>query len=820
VRNFFYFLIALGLLFPPAVSAQLAGPVESGKIGEIKMEGTDLIDAGILFSAINSTIGNNLSPLQVARDIKEIFKLGYFENVQAQTTPMGFGEVLLTFVVQEKPRISLFEIEGMNGLDRKTIDEKLKVHRNNMVNLSRIERDLDMIEGEYKKKGFLRTRVSYRIEPSDDQKVHLYYTVDETPKVYLSKFHITGTKFFYPLDVERLMQSAEIDCFAWATESGVFQESKINQDLALITQEYLKNGFIKVHIDKPKIVLTQKRDLAIIDVYLHITEGEQYFVNKVDIEPADENSLLFDKEEKLADFKTQPTEPFNPFKLNQDRFTLNEIYMEQGYAYAAILPRQNINEEEKTVDITFKIHRREKAYIGRVEVEGNFETQDPVVRRELEVHDNELFNGTKVKQSQENITRLGFFQAGYGVQFEQQQGDVEGQIDYLVKLSEAQTGSFNASLSYSGFSGLIFSFGISKKNLLGTGKNLNFSVERRQTGQSLYSLTMMNPYFFDSLFNNEFSVYSQFVPETGYDVQTTGFYTGLSYPIWKHWRASTRYSFKNEKYTNVTAVGQSYLNYAQAQTYRSLQVKASYTTVDNPTFPSNGLEANLSTERFGGILAGTTEYQATNLQTRYFKSLNDDQTIIFMGQYRQSQLDKTNPSKEIPTNQRFYIGGITTVRGHEWNDIIGPSSFAERPADFDITKAYPYQGDYADCATGGPNCPAGLPETRPEPRNYYNSHQRGILQKIFNLEMLFPLTREGRNIRGLVFFDAGNVWSEDRIYDIMGLKKDPWYFRRSAGTGIRMITPMGVLRFEYGMKLDKKPSELPSRFDFHVSGLF
>ena len=101
-----------------------------------------------------------------------------------------------------------------------------------------------------------------------------------------------------------------------------------------------------------------------------------------------------------------------------------------------------------------------------------------------------------------------------------------------------------------------------------------------------------------------------------------------------------------------------------------------------------------------------------------------------------------------------------------------------------------------------------------------DEHSKGNSKKLVNLEVLFPITREGRNVRGVVFYDAGNVWSEDRMYKIVGLKKDPWYFRKSAGFGIRLITPMGVFRFEYGTKLDKKPSETPSQFDFHISGLF
>jgi len=809
------FLLCLAFVSNPLL-AQLAPESKLGRVVEIRMDGVELIEKGILFNTLSSSVESDLSPTQVARDIKELYKLGYFEDIQALTELAGPGEVVLVFRFKEKPQIEELKIEGMSVLDKKSTDEKLKVHRNNMVNLTRIQADLDTLKEEYRKKGYLRTQFRYRIDKLDDRRVNLTYLVDESPKVYLTQFHIFGTKFFYPLDVERLLQSAEVDCFAWITDSGVFQEQKINQDLALITQEYMKNGFIKVHIEKPRVVMTQKRDLAVIDVYLTITEGDQYFTGALDIRSEDGNPLLFEKQEKIDELLLKTGAVYNPFKMNQDRFQLNDIYMEQGYAFAGINPDPTIHDDTKIVDVTYKIVRREKAYIGRVEIEGNYETQDRVVRRELEVHDNELFNGVKLRESQENITKLGFFKPGYGVELEQNPGRNQAEVDYLVKLDEAQTGSFNASLSYSGYSGLILSLGITKRNLLGTGKSLSLTAERRQRGESLFTLTMTNPYFFDTEVTNSFSLFTNFYPDTQYDTRSSGFYVGLSYPVWKNWDASTRYSFKNEKYSNISAVGQTYLNYNTAQTYRSLRVGATYSTVNNPSFPSNGMETSLFTERFGGVLGGTTEYLSNDFQSRYFKSLNEDETVVVMAQYRQSILLKTNPNSEIPFNQRYYIGGITTMRGHDFGGIEGPAGYTELPAGFSIAKKYPYQGDYSTCDSA---CQA-LPATIPEERTYYNTHQRGTLEKILNLEMLFPLTREGRNIRGLVFFDAGNVWSEDRMYEIVGVKRDPWYFRKSIGTGIRMITPMGVFRFEYGTKLDKKPLESPSRFDFNISGLF
>ena len=198
--------------------------------------------------------------------------------------------------------------------------------------------------------------------------------------------------------------------------------------------------------------------------------------------------------------------------------------------------------------------------------------------------------------------------------------------------------------------------------------------------------------------------------------------------------------------------------------------------------------------------------------------MNESETVVFGAKFNWSELEQSNPEREIPLHQRFRIGGITTVRGFEYHEIRGPSSDAELPSNFDIANLYPYQGDYTSCQSD-PICPT-LPREKESERVYYEQHTGGIRKSVINFQLYFPLTREGRNIRGLIFFDMGNVWAEDRMYEITGVERDPLYFRKSVGAGINLITPMGVLRFEYGFKLDKKPNEAPSKFDFHISGLF
>jgi outer membrane protein insertion porin family len=793
-----------------------------GTIVEVRIEGLQLIEKGLLLSTIQSRRNVPLSPVSVADDIKAIYQLGFFTDVTAEVETLDDGQVVLIFRVVEKPRITRIEITGAELITLSTLTELLKVYRNNMVNISKIEADIKTLLNEYRKKGYIQTEIDYRLHPQDDGSVALIYEVNEAPKVFLTDITVTGTRVYPPLDIERLMASSEIDCFSWANDSGVFQEDKVNQDLQLLTQHYLQNGYIKVRIDKPDVTLIKNPDQTKVRIDLHITEGEQYFTGKIDIVTDDTHPLLFDKETVIADMALKSGDVFNPYKQNTDRFKINEIYESQGYAFSRIRVGNRIHDDTRTVDITYTVTRGEKAYLGRVEIMGNYETMDHVIRRELEVHDNELYDGVKLRESYTKINRLGFFEQAGGVRFDRVADNEDNTIDYNIILNEAQTGTFNASITYSGYSGLALILSLSKKNFMGTGRTVTLSTEQKDEGQSRYDISLVSPYWLDTRFTNTLRLFSVFEDEELYDTRSYGFNFGLSYPIWKDWSAFSNFAWRNEDYSTMSSLGSESLAGATQNSYRSLRLGTEYNTVDHPLFPSDGLEASLSAEQFGGYpLGGSIEYRAYHFNTRYFKTLNEAGTLVFGAKFNWSVLEKSNPDKDIPYHGRYTIGGITTVRGFNWGEIKGPSSYGElRQTVNDFVKQrFPYQGDYGSDCRADPVC-AALPAEKPADRRYFEQHQGGISRRILNLQMYYPLTREGTRIRGLVFYDAGNVWAEDRMYEIAGLEKDDWYYRSSWGFGVNIITPMGVLRFEYGIKLDRLPGESPSRFDFHISGLF
>ncbi len=827
-------IILVSLCFVWTTAVLKAQTVESsalghqGTIASIQVEGLQLIEKGLVFATISSQEGQRLSPQTISEDIKSLYKLGYFNDIETEIEPLTTGQFTLIFKLVEKPKISLIEYQGNELLADGKLKGVTKVFLNNMVNLRQIRADVKAITDEYKKSGYLQTAVSYEIVTIDESSVKLVYKIKESPKVFLTDLNITGTKVYPPLDIERIITSAEIDCFAWANQSGVFHAQKVNQDMQLITQHYLVNGYIKVKIDKPKVVLIRNPDYSRVVIDINITEGDQYFVGNVDIVSEDGNALLFDKAEMLEKLALQPNEIYNPFKQNGDRFKIADDYLEQGYAFQRVRVTNDINETTKKVDVTFHITKGEKAYIGRVEIQGNYETIDKVIRRELEIHDNELYNGVKLRESQRNITRLGFFTSGTGVRMESTEGEEASTLDYDIILEEGQTGTFNASVTYSGETGFALILSVAKRNFLGTGRTISFSTEAKDQGDSRFDFSITTPYFLDTRFTNRFSIYSVFENGTYYDTQSNGFSVGMSYPIWKNWSLSSTYSYREENYQDISDTGETLLENATKNSFRTLGAGVTRSTVDHPMFPSDGSEISIYTSQIGGpLLGGNTEYRTRSFNYKYFKQLNERGTIVFGLKFNWSYLEQSNPNKEIPDGKRYTLGGVTTVRGFDWNEIEGPSSTHELPDGFDIEEKYPYQADYmadnglidqADC-NADPLC-AELPVDKPEVREYYETHRGGNEKRLLNLQIYFPLTREGQNIKGLIFYDAGNVWAEDRMYEITGLERNDWYYRQSVGTGVNLITPMGVLRFEYGLKLNKLDGESPGRFDFHISGLF
>ena len=764
------FAVALFLIVTSRVMAQ------ESIISAIEVVGTSQLETSQILVKLESQIGQTIDRQRIIRDIKVIYQMGLFSNVRVEAEPQEIG-FLVRFVVTERPRIETIRFIGASLVSETDIKEVIQTNVNEIYDPVRIKQDEKKIRDLYRKEGYARTKVSSQSEAISEKKYRVDFVIDETPQVFLTDIHTQGNKLFSELEIKRFISSAEIDCFSWINESGIFQEERVNQDLALIAQNYLAQGYIEVFIEKPRVLLFHNPEFSRLEVYLNINEGRQYFTGKVDIS----GDLIEEKEALLALLVLKEGEVYNPFLQNQDRAILSEIQQEQGYAFVQVIPQTRVDEKNRLVHVTYHIEKREKAYIGRIEFSGNVETRDFVLRREFEVNEGELYNGKKLKESQDNLGRLAFFEPG--LTFKRKPSESEDNIlDIIVAVKEAQTGTLQAQLSYSEVSKLSGGLSYSRINLFGRGQKLRFDVNFAQEGvQNNFSLTFTEPWLLGTQISSSVSISRQHIssasnPES--DRAENSFSLSVGYPIIRHLRFSIQYSSVDRHFTSD----------ASDTFKRSIAPSLSYNTQNHPIFPSAGINASLVLVQTGGaILGGNTQSREYAFRYRQFWALNKNRTLVLMAQARLGYLEKIGSIK-IPNEDRYRIGGISTVRGHDFGDIAGP-----------------FRKDIVDSIQDNNDLEEG-----------------GIFQRIFNLELVFPLEDDPvSNIRGVVFFDAGNVNAESVQYAILG-KREPRFFdlRHSAGIGIRLITPIGVLRFEFGQKLDQRPGESPDKFNFTISGLF
>ena len=795
-------LLLIGFASLTASGALAQSPI----IRDVEIDGTSELEASQLLLQLESTIGADLDRRQVRNDLHTIFATGTFTDVRAEVEPLPERDgYRLRFVVLERPRIVSLKVEGIRKISRDETIGTMTIKELDTFDPAKVQENVRIIRDAYRKKGFNRVTITPQVVELSPTERALTFSIEEQPRVFLTDLSVQGSRFYSELDIKRFIMSAEIDCTSWMNSSGIFQEEMINQDLALIAQQYLKNGYIKVFIDKPDVELVHNADYSRLSVALRITEGEQYFTGKVEVS----GDLMNNRDDLLEQIQLESGAVYNPFLQNQDRSVLTEAYTERGYAFARVIPRTTIHEDNRTVDVNYQIIKGEKAYIGRLEIDGNAETRDHVIRREFEVLEEQLFNGKKLRMSQENLTRLGFFEQGLTLDRSPRARE-DNVLDILARLKEGQTGSFQAQIGYSDVSGFTGGLSLSKGNLLGTGRTLRLNAQFAEKDVSQqFSATLIEPRLLGTRISSAVSAStSQVQANTALEqgsLTENSYGFSLGVPVY----------FRNLRFsTSVRALDRLYTTETPNLYKRSVTPSLEWNSVNHPIFPTAGVKASASVAQTGTPFGGNVEFREYQLNYQQFWSLNTTGTLIVMAKGHYGLLQKTGDAP-IPTEDRYRMGGINTIRGHNYYAISGPYGTNEQYRN-QVTEAYTDELGY-DVIRTYDSRTAGL--TDEELKQLVSG---GIMERLFTTELLFPVSQDERSfVRGVVFLDAGNVNAEPIQYTLLQ-EPEPAFFdlRRSAGFGFRVISPVGVLRFEYGFKLDKREDETPDRFEFTISGLF
>lgn len=723
-------------------------------VASVAPAGNVRIDSGAILRKITTKPGDLYNPAQLREDLKTVFAMGYFDNVEILANDTDKGKEII-FQIKEKPVIKRVLISGTDAIEEQEVRDAANVMPNTILNPTRLNEAVQRVNDLYKSKGYYNTNTTVSISYPSEDNADVQFTVEEGKKVFIGKILFEGNKSFDSDDLEDVIETSTRGWLSWITDSGVLKMDQLQQDAARIGAFYNNHGFLETKVGEPTV--EQVGDELVVT--FPIEEGPRFRVGTVDIR----GDLIESKEELVSRLKIRDEEFLNRQVLRDDNLLLTDLYAEHGYAFAEVRPRVDKAPDSNRVDIVLDIDQGPLVYFNRVEIRGNTRTRDNVIRRDLTVAEGGIFNSKAVRESTENLNRLGYFE---DVSVTPQPTMTEDRMDVIVDVKEQSTGQFSVGAGYSTSDNLLFMAEISENNLLGTGNRLALAANLSST-TTRYNLSFTNPRIFDSKVLAGIDLFNWEKEYDDYTKDTWGGAVRLGHSLFEKWRISYGYTYADTDLTDVSENASVIIKRSQdIHVTSSVRVALSRDTRDKFYDATSGSINILSVEFAGGPFGGDAEFTKLEGSTAWLFPLPHD--LVFQIKGSAGQIFENEDGK-LPVYEHFYLGGLNSIRGFK-SSYVSPKD--------------PVTGE----RIGGD-------------KMWYS-----------NIEIVFPLFKE-MGLKGVVFTDFGNVYDVEEDWEFDKIKK-------AAGLGFRWLSPMGPLRLEWGYNLDPDPDEDSSVWDFSIGGVF
>ncbi len=734
------------ILVPGAIYAQ-----ELPVINSVEVKGLKRIGESAVMSKITQRLGDQLSPEKTNEDIRNIFKIGYFDDVRAEIEPFE-GGIKLIYVVKEKPTIIKIELFGNKEFDDPKLKEKLTITTGAIADAVLIQDNANSLRAFYEEEGYWLSRIVPVIKIISPDEVSLTYQIEEGPKVRIKKINIEGNKAISTGKIKRAIETKEWWFFSFVTSTCDYKKERMELDIERIRDLYFNNGFIKVAVGEPKIQLTDDKKGMVITI--PISEGDQFNISSVEFS----GNKVFTEDEIKKRTTMVPGKPFSKENLKRDILSISELYSENGYALITVSPDLIPDESKKLVKALLNIDEGDKYRLGRIEISGNTKTRDKVIRREVRLDEGNVFNSALIKRSYERINNLNFFET---VEMAPKPNPEEKLVSIDIKVKEKPTGFFSIGGGYSSVEKFIAMVDLTQGNLFGKGQLLKIRAELGGR-TTYYDITFREPWFMDKPISFSTNIYKMTRKYIEYDKEATGAGFSFGKNFSEYWWGDIAYNFENATISNISEGASTIIREQEGRKITS-SITPSLTrdSRDNYLDPSRGSRNSIYLTYAG--IGGTNNFVKGEIDSAWYFPLSST-TFMLRGRFGYAA---GIFGKELPLYERFYVGGIYTVRGLGFGEA-GPRD--EETGD----------------AIGGTE------------------------ELIFNAEYIFPIISEVR-LKGVVFFDAGNSYESFKKFGSL---------RYTTGAGVRWISPMGPIRIEWGYNIAKKLGEKSSRFEFAFGTFF
>jgi outer membrane protein insertion porin family len=756
-------VLALILGLSEASFAQREGePVE-----KVVVIGNESVPTSTILYYISEKPGKPFSKKLVARDIKRLFKLGYFENISVDVKK-GKEGVILRYFVKEKPVIADFVFKGNTSISSKKLKEELGLISEEGEEV-KVQKPLDYkyldqlkakIEEIYLKRGYPGTEVYYTIERVSPTKAVVTFVISEGKKANVCSIEVKGNKEVDEGKIKDVLVTKQKSVLRFRFNAPLSQEN-LEEDVRRIKELYYRLGYLEAEVGQPEVVKEKEGCYKVI--YHIVKEGKPYKFGKVEFKG---NTLFSSKDFLKLSKKVRPGKRFNQEEVNSPARKIVRKYGELGYIFASAVPEVKLHPESHTADVVFQIYEGERAYVRWINISGNISTRDRTIRRELDLYETGIFNTVRLERSIRRLFNTGYFE---NVDVKPKVVSGTNQVDVNVNVKERLTGMFSLGAGYSSVSRLVAMVSLSKGNLFGTGDSGSVSL---QAGSRVFdfSLSYNHKWWLNKPQTLSLGLYNTRYEYFTYTSKETGLSTLVSRRLWEDWKVGLGYTLERDKITDIDEgapdivkeeEGTETIGLATAFISRDLR--------DNRFLPHKGDYFRVTAQVAGNFLLGDKNFYKLIGEYAYYFNFNElpiDWELPFIASVhaKDGYAEAFEDTVRLPIDYRFYVGGDTTVRGFRWGEA--------GPKDSD--------GD-------------------PEGANR---------ELIFNFELGYDVARM---LRLVTFLDVGGGWWDKfKLGDM----------RKSAGVGLRVLTPMGPIRLDVGWKLDRRTGESSSQWHFGMGSYF
>ena len=772
--DFFSKISRLLLLTLMLLVSGMAWSSESFVVSDIRIEGLERLPDGTLLNYLPVQVGDPLDSKQIIFSIKELYKTGFFADVQL----FRDGDALIV-KVKERPSISEVNFSGNSDIDSKTLEgalEDIGIVQGRIYNRSLLEKLTQELERVYFSQGKYGIRIETEITELDQNRVDIDIDISEGRVALIKQINVIGNEKF---DNETLLGELQLGvpgAFS-ISDSDEYSKPKLNADLETLRSYYLDRGYIKFSADSTQVSITpDKKDIYIT---INLEEGDQFTIGKVGLV----GPMVVDEEILKALILTKSDDVFSRKLMTTTQKRLEDRLGKVGYAFAKVKLSPEIDEQKKIIDLVYQLVPGNKTHVRNINFHGNFRTHEEVLRREMRLMEGSILASDKLERSKIRLQRLSYLE-NVDIESKSVPG-TDDMVDLEVSVEERLSGSFNIGAGFSQNQGFLFNVGLTQENLMGTGQRLSVNVNT-DSANTVYNVSFTDPYHTIDGVSRTISLSfakRDAAEEEINDFQTDSYSANINYgiPLTEYSTLRLGYGLSHVDLVlssvNPSLEASAFVN-EYGDTYDNLLLNASYTydTRNRTVFASRGSSQTVALNF--SAPGSDLEFYKVSYLTKFYFGLTDSLTLLARSNlaYGNGYGDLDN----LPFYERYFAGGLRTVRGYDSNSL--------------------------------------------GPRDNYGDPTGGNMRVTAGADLIFPIPfidKPPSSVRFSAFYDIGNVFLDTRpTYNASESGFSFEELRTSAGLSFVWLAPIGPLRFSWSKALNDVEGDNLRVFQFSIGSFF